>query len=441
MVGSRKSKVNFKDFFANEVRSYSIYACERAIPSGVDGLKPSQRKVLFGMQKKFGNQEVKVSIASAGCMEISAYHHGSLDSVIVNMAQDFPGSNNMPLLEGIGQFGSRISPTASATRYIFTKVSSACKMVFHPVDDNILEWNTDDDVQVEPKYYLPILPMVLINGASGMGTGFSTSISAYEPKVIKEQILAILKNDKKKQKKLVPWYRGFTGKVEKDSDQTVITGKLEVVNTSTLKITELPVGTYTSSYRETLNKLEDKEIIKSYEDNCSEEKTEFIIKVTREVAAKSEEELLKTFKLVTRDTENLVVWDENGKIRRFTTADALLQWFVAFRLTKYEARRQYMLQAATKKSFELTEEMKFIRLYLDRSTVWSKTKTAAIEQELLDAGFTSPKDLLAIRISRLTADSIVDLEGKIADKEAEIVRLNNTTATDLYIEDLNNLKV
>lgn len=435
------SKVNIKDFFADEVRNYSIYACERAIPSGADGLKPSQRKVLFGMQKKFGNAEVKVSIASAGCMEISAYHHGSLDSVIVNMAQDFPGSNNMPLLDSIGQFGSRISPAASATRYIFTKVSNACKTVFHSVDDNILEWNTDDDVRVEPKYYLPILPMVLINGASGMGTGFSTSISAYDPKVIKEQILDILKNDKKHQKKLVPWYRGFTGMVEKDGDQTVITGKIEVVNTSTLKITELPVGTYTSSYRETLNKLEDKELIKSYEDNCSEEKTEFIIKVTREIAAKSIEDLLKTFKLVTRDTENLVVWDENSKIRRFNTADELLQWFVAFRLTKYEVRRLYMLHAAEEKKAVLTEEMKFIKLYLKRSAVWSKTKTADIEQELLDGGFTSPKDLLAIRISRLTADSITELEGKIADKEAEIARLNGTTATDLYVEDLNSLKL
>ncbi len=358
---------------------------------------------------------------------------------MVNMSQNFPGSNNIPLLDGIGQFGSRLSPDAAASRYIFTKLSGACKQLFHSVDDHILEWEEDDGVRIEPKFYLPILPVVLINGASGMGTGYATSIPGHNPKDLKETSLAILYG--KKQKKLVPWYRGFTGTITENVNQTTTSGVLEVSNTTTIVIKELPVGNYTIAYREVLNTLEDKGLIKSYDDNSSEEKTEFVVRVSREVAAKPKDELLKIFKLVSKDTPNLVVWDENGKIRRFNTADELLQWFVAFRLTKYEARRLYMLKAAEEKKADLTEELKFIKLYLVRSSVWSKTKTADIEQELVDAGFTSPKDLLAIRISRLTADSIKDLEGKIADKEAEIIRLTGTTATDLYMEDLNNLKV
>ena len=430
---------NIRDFFSNEVRDYAIYACRRAIPSGVDGLKIASRKVLFGMSKEYPTQEVKVSIASATIMAVSCYHHGSLDGVMVNMAQNFPGSNNAPLLEGIGQFGSRLSPDAAATRYIFTKLSTACKQLFHSVDDNILEWEEDDGTRIEPKFYLPILPMVLVNGASGMGTGYATNIPGHNPKDLKDAVLAILNG--KKPKRLVPWYRDFIGTISSDGAQTTITGVLEVVNSTQIVIRELPVGNYTIAYRDVLNALEDNGTIKSYDDNSSEEKTEFVVRVSREVAAWSHADLLKTFKLISRDTPNLVVWDENSKIRKFADTMELLKWFVDYRLTKYEARRQHMLVAAAAMHASLTEEMKFIRLYLKRSTAWSKTDLAAIEQELTDAGFSNPKSLLAIRISRLTLDAINQLEVKIRSIEAEIIDLNNSTATDLYITDLSNLKV
>ena len=433
------NKRNIKEFFASEVRDFSIYACHRAIPSGTDGLKPSQRKILFGMSKEYPTQEVKVSIASATIMAVSCYHHGSLDGVMVNMAQNFPGSNNVPLLEGIGQFGSRLSPDAAATRYIFTKLSTACKQLFHSVDDNILEWEEDDGTRIEPKFYLPILPMVLVNGASGMGTGYATNIPGHNPKDLKDAVLAILNG--KKPKRLVPWYRNFTGTISSDGTQNTVTGVLEVVNSTQIIIRELPVGNYTIAYRDVLNTLEDNGIIKSYDDNSSEEKTEFVIRVSREVAAWDHSDLLKTFKLISRDTPNLVVWDENHKIRKFADTMELLKWFVDYRLTKYEDRRQYMLRAAADVHAALTEEMKFIRLYLKRSAVWSKTDLAAIEQELDYSGFSNPKALLAIRISRLTMDAITDLEVRIKAKEDEIIELKNSTATDLYITDLSNLKV
>lgn len=430
---------NITDFFSNEVRDFSVYACKRAIPSGIDGFKPSQRKILFGMSKEYPTQEVKVSIAAATIMAVSCYHHGSLEGVMVNMAQNFPGSNNTPLLEGIGQFGSRLSPDAAAPRYIFTKLSSACKQLFHSVDDNILEWEEDDGTRIEPKFYLPILPMVLVNGASGMGTGYATNIPGHNPKDLKDAVVAILNG--KKPKPLVPWYRGFSGTITSDGTQNTVSGVLESINTTQLVIKELPVGNYTIAYRDVLNSLEDSGMIKSYDDNSSEEKTEFIIHVTRAFSSGTQADLMKIFKLVSRDTPNLVVWDENHKIRKFADTMELLKWFVGYRLTKYEDRRQYMLRAAADVHAALTEEMKFIRLYLKRSTIWSKTTAAIIEQELVDAGFSSPKSLLAIRISRLNADAIQELQSKILDKEAEITKLTASTATDLYLEDLSNLKV
>lgn len=432
-------KRNITDFFANEVRGYSIYACQRTIPSGIDGIKISQRKVLFGMDKQFPTQEVKVSIAAAQIMAVSCYHHGSLEGVMINMAQSFPGSNNIPLLDGIGQFGSRLSPDAAASRYIFTKLSTACKQMFKSVDDNILNWEEDDGTKIEPTFYLPVLPMVLINGASGMGTGYATSIPCHNPKDLKDAVLAILNN--KKPKQLIPWYRGFTGSITNDGNQTIISGVLEIVNTTQIVIKELPIGVYTIAYREVLNALEDKGLIKSYDDNSSEEKTEFVIKVSRETTALSMPELMKMFKLVSKDTPNLVVWNENGKIVRFDSTLDLLKWFVEYRLTKYEDRRLYMISAAEAERMALTEEMKFIKLYLKRSAIWSKTATKDIEQELIYSGFFAPKALLNIRISRLTADAITDLEMKIKTKEEEIDALKNSNAVDLYKADLADLKI
>lgn len=435
------SKMNIKDFFGTSVRDYSIYACERAIPSGVDGLKPSQRKVLYGMTKEFPTQEVKVSICAATIQAVTAYHHGSLEAVVTGMAQNFVGSNNIPLLEGIGQFGSRITPTPAASRYIFAKLSQQAKQLFRPVDDSIIEWLDDDGQKIEPKFYLPVLPLVLINGAEGMGTGFSTYIMGYKPDDLKKRTLEIL-NGSKKKTPLTPWYRGFNGTISKNLEgQTVTTGKLEVVNTTTIKITELPIGMFTMKYRDHLNAMEDKDLIKSYDDNSNEQKIEFLVKVTREFSAKSEEELIKAFKLQNRNSETITVWDENGKIRRFDTAEDLLEWFVSYRLTRYEDRRLYMIQSATERAAWLEEQMRFIKLYLTRSTDWAKLKTADIRAELEALSFTRIDDLLAIRISRLTGDSIVELAEKIKLEHAEIEKLKTLTSKDLYIEDLNSLKL
>lgn len=433
--------MNLKEAFSTHVRDYSIYACERAIPSGVDGVKPSQRKVLYGMTKEFPTQEVKVSICAATIQAVTAYHHGSLEAVVTGMAQNFVGSNNIPLLEGIGQFGSRITPIPAASRYIFAKLSQQAKQLFRPVDDNILEWLDDDGQKIEPKFYLPVLPLVLINGAEGMGTGFSTYIMGYKPDDLKKRTLEIL-NSSKKKTPLTPWYRGFNGTISKNLEgQTVTTGKLEVVNTTTIKITELPIGMFTMKYRDHLNAMEDKDLIKSYDDNSNEQKIEFIVRVTREFSAKSAEDLIKAFKLQNRNSETITVWDEKGKIRRFDTAEELLDWFVAYRLTRYEDRRLYMIQSATDRAAWLEEQMKFIKLYLNRSTEWSKIGTEHIKVELVSLGFTRIDDLLAIRIARLTGDSIVDLSEKIKLEHTEIARLNTVTAKDLYLEDLNSLKL
>lgn len=434
------NQVTIKEIINNDVRNFSIYNCERSIPSGVDGLKTSQRKVIFGMMKKFPTQEAKVSIVSAGVMEISAYHHGSLDGVIVNMAQNFPGSNNLPYLDAIGQFGSRISPDAAASRYIFTKLTKNFRQIFKSDDDKILEYLDDDGQSIEPKFYLPILPAVLINGADGMGTGFACSIMAYNPTDLKTYIQKKL-TGKKITGRLNPWYRGFKGTIERNDDQVVCSGVMEIVNTTTIKITELPIGAYTIKYREVLNGLEDRGIIKSYVDNSTEEKTEFIVTCPRETTKKSTDGLMKVFKLVTKTTENITVWKENGKIKRFDTVESLIDWFIEYRLTRYEDRRQNMLAALREQKSWFEEQMKFIQLYLKRSKVWSGYSDEQVEQELVEEGLCRIDELLSIRVRRLTGESIKDLEKKLSESNTEIGRLEGITAKDLYLDDLNQLKI
>ena len=433
------NKKPLTEFFRDEVRDFSIYSCERNIASGVDGMKPSQRKVIFGMQKKFNNQEVKVSIASAGVMEISAYHHGSLDGVIVNMAQNFPGANNTPLLDAIGQFGSRISPEASATRYIFTQLSDNFRKLFKTVDNNILEYNEDDGILVEPKYYLPGLPTLLLNGSEGMGTGFASSVMAYNPADIKMNILDILNG--RTPVPLIPWYRGFTGNIERDGDQAIITGVITVVNTTTLEITELPIGSYTTKYRDTLNSLEDRGIVKSYVDESDEESTKFTVKVSREIAAQDTEKLLQTFKLVKRETENITVWTDEFKIRKFDNVNDYLKWFVSFRVGRYDDRKEYILRSLSAEKDKMDEEIRFIKLYLKRSKVWSEALNKDIISELEAAKFTRIDELLSIRVSRLTGEAIEKMQKQIAEIKSEIEILLRKTAQDLYKEDLNECKL
>lgn len=433
------SSKNIKDFFSEDVRSFSIYDCQRSLPSGIDGFKPSMRKIVYGMMKKFQQQEVKVSIAAAGIQEVSCYHHGSLEGTIVNMAQSFPGSNNVPFLEDIGQFGSRISPVPSASRYIFTKLSDHFRKLYLKEDDAILVHQEDDGTIIEPEYYLPIVPSVLLNGSDGMGTGFACRILAYNPiqlisaceEVIKK---GSLKND------LTPWYRGYTGKIEKIASQTVFTGVLTIENTTTAKITELPIGTFTQKYRETLNDLEDKGVIKSYVDNSSEEKTEFVVTCPRETLRKDHAELLKLFKLVSRDTENFTVWNERGKLKKFETAKALIEWFVDFRLKKYEDRRLALIAATEASLHKLKERAVFIDFYLKKSKWFSESNKTTIVAKLTEVGFKDIDDLLGIKVYNLTLDQIEELKKRIADEDRVLQSLKQTTKETMYLSDLTHAK-
>lgn len=448
MTASTKERIlSVTELFNTSVREYSVYANLRAIPSVMDGFKPSQRKAIFGTLKRnasIPNTGIKVSQLAAAVSEVAAYHHGegSLEGTITKLAQNYPGSNNLNYLQPMGQFGSRLSETPASSRYIFTKLAPCFRKIFKKEDDLILKHLEEDGEQIEPEFYLPILPNVLINGANGMGTGFATNVYPYNPTDLKEFVLTRLKG-KKSTKKLVPWFRGFTGTVERDGEQITMKGSFRKVNTTTIVVDELPIGVYHDAYKAHLINLVDEGYIKDFDSNSTKDKFEFELTVPRTTGYATDEELDRKLKMTSRDKENLTVWLVNGKVKRFQSPEELCEYFIEERLKFYEVRRQAVMRRLEDELIVLAEKCRFIELYLsgDNALRFSKMKKAELAAYLASEGFMHVETLMDMRIWQLTQDNIDKLMKEVEDTDAELQRYTKATATTLYIEDLEALNL
>ncbi len=247
------------EFITKELVLFSVADNVRSIPSVLDGLKPAQRKVLYACFKRNLKGDIKVAQLAGYVSEHAAYHHGeaSLTSTMVGMAQNFTGSNNLNLLVPSGQFGTRLmgGKDAASSRYIFTRLSVVTRALFHPDDDPLLAYQDDDGQSIEPTHYLPVIPLVLVNGADGIGTGWSTSVPQFNPRDVIAAVRARLEGDALPE--LTPWYRGFTGKIERkggpDGTSYVTTGVAEVAEGgASMTITELPIRRWTQDYKQML---------------------------------------------------------------------------------------------------------------------------------------------------------------------------------------------
>lgn len=440
--------ITIDHLFNNDVRSFSVYANQRSIPHILDGLKPSQRKALYVLIKRSSSipeTGIKVSQLAAAVAEQSHYHHGeaSLEATIVGLAQDYTGSNNLNYFVPLGQFGNRLSPTASAGRYIYTKPSPVLRKMFMPDDDLILEHLDEDGDIIEPKFYLPILPNILINGSEGMGTGFATKILTYNPNDLKDAVLAIL--TKQNVKRLIPWFKGFTGKVEALSEkQYQIFGSFKREGATTIHVTELPVGVYLDQYKEHLNKLIESGFIKDYDSYSTDTKFHFKLTCPKSAVQESDDSLMSKLKLVSKVSENLTVWitdNDTNKIKAFKDANELLEYFVSVRLPYYEKRRLALITQLNHDLEILEEKSKFIEYYLENSIAISKMKKTELYKTLESNGFKNIEVLLSIKIYNLTLEAIETLNKSIKKTLKEIKSLESTNATKMYIDDLTNFSI
>jgi len=435
------------EFLSVEYKDFAMYSIEgRAIPSCIDGFKPSQRKVVHVANQiwKTGNEKVlKIFQLSGKVASDVFYHHGdaSLNSAIINMAQKF--KNNAPLLEEDGQFGSLRSPQAGAPRYIGTKLSDNFRLMYKDFD--LLNYKEEEGESIEPEFFLPIIPTVLINGSSGIAVGFATNILNRDVKSVTDSCIKILMG--KKIEEIAPSLREFTGDFVQDVEnhkRWIIRGKIQRLNTSTVKITELPPSMTFEKYEDLLDKLCDTKEIVSYDDNCKDG-VEYIIKFTRSDLEKlSDEKLIKMFKLEEASTEIFSTLDENGKLKIFENTSDIIEYFVEFRLTYYHKRKAFMLEKMNRELKILSNRGKFIKAILDEKLKINNVSKSLIIEGIEEMGLDRIDDsydyLLRMPIYSLTKELFEKLKEDFTNKKAEIKKLEETDPKDMYLDDLNDLK-
>uniref|UniRef100_A0A671FW24 DNA topoisomerase 2 n=1 Tax=Rhinolophus ferrumequinum TaxID=59479 RepID=A0A671FW24_RHIFE len=400
LYGQATTYLTYNDFINKELILFSNSDNERSIPSMVDGLKPGQRKVLFTCFKRNDKREVKVAQLAGSVAEMSSYHHGemSLMMTIINLAQNFVGSNNLNLLQPIGQFGTRLhgGKDSASPRYIFTMLSSLARLLFPPQDDHTLKFLYDDNQRVEPEWYIPIIPMVLVNGAEGIGTGWSCKIPNYDIREIVNNIRRLM--DGEEPLPMLPSYKNFKGTIEElAANQYVISGEVAILNSTTIEISELPVRTWTQTYKEQvlepmLNGTEKTPpLITDYREYHTDTTVKFIVKMTEEKLAEAERVgLHKVFKLQTSLTCNsMVLFDHVGCLKKYDTVLDILREFFELRLKYYGLRKEWLLGMIGAESAKLNNQARFILEKIDGKIVIENKPKKELIKVLIQRGYDS----------------------------------------------------
>ena len=437
---------SIEDFFDNEYTSYAKYTIQnRAIPSVIDGFKPSQRKIAYAANKlwKTGNEKpLKVFQLGGQAAAISFFHHGSLDGTIIGMAQGF--KNSMPIFEGIGQFGSLRSPEAGAPRYVGVKFNQNFKLLYKDFDLTTPQF--EEGEEIEPHYFLPIIPTVLLNGSSGIAVGFATKILNRHPIDLIDACLSAL--DGKKIPVLRPWISGFFGAVEPIQDEDgswSFHGKYEVKNSTTVEITEIPPSFTYEKYEALLDGLIEKGVIHSYDDHSSD-RVHYVLKFPRanlqDIIKK--EKLGDILKMKERESENLTTLDENAALKIFKTIEEIIQYFVEFRLGYYSKRKAKLIKEITDELRVIGARARFIKAIIEKEIEVANVKKAEIISSIEKLGIKKEEDgyefLLSMPIHTLTAEKYAELLKKQSSKEKELKDVEKTSPEEFYRKDLKELR-
>ena len=435
------------DFLSDEYKEFAMYSIEgRAIPSVVDGFKPTQRKIIHisnQIWKTGSEKNLKVFQLAGKVASDAFYHHGntSLENAIVTMAQKF--KNNAALLEEDGQFGSLRSPQPGAARYIGTKLNDNFRLIYKDFD--LLDYKEEEGESIEPRYFLPIIPTVLLNGSSGIAVGFASNVLNREIKSIIDSCVRVLMG--KSPGVIKPSLNEFTGDFIQDSENKkrwIIRGRFQKINTTTIKIQELPPSMTYEKYEELLDKLVDNKDIVSYDDNCKDN-IDYTIKFNRSILEKlDDEKLIKLLKLEEASTEIFSTLDEFGKLKIFETSEDIIEYFVNFRLTYYFKRKEFQLNKLNKELKVLSNRGRFIKAILDEklkiNNVSKSDIILSIEELKLEKIDDSYDYLLRMPIYSLTKELFDKMKKDFTDKKVEIKTLEETDVKDMYLLDLSELK-
>lgn len=419
--------LSYNDFVNKELVLFSNSDNERSIPCLLDGLKPGQRKVLFSCFKRNDKREVKVAQLAGSVAEMSAYHHGetSLMMTIVNLAQNFVGSNNMNLLQPLGQFGTRLhgGKDSASPRYIFTMLSPLARLVFPAVDDNLLKYNVDDNQRVEPEWYMPIIPTLLVNGGEGIGTGWASKIPNYDIREIVNNIHRLLDGDEPLP--MLPSYKGFKGTIEQVLDnQFINTGEVAIIDSTTIEISELPVKSWTQTYKE--NVLEPMmngtekvpPLITDYKEYHTDTTVRFVVKMTEEKLSEVEAAgIHKVFKLQNTLTCNsMVLFDHVGSLKKYESVQDILKDFYELRLKYYVLRKDWLVGMLGAEGAKLTNQARFILEKIEGTLVIENKPKKELIRMLQQMGYDSDP-IKAWRQSQEKNEDVMEEETEEEEQE------------------------
>jgi len=466
--------IQYEDFIHRELIHFSKYDCDRSIPNLMDGLKISLRKILFSAFKKNLNTEIKVAQFTGYVSEQSCYHHGeaSLNQAIVGMAQNFVGSNNINLLEPSGQFGTRLQggKDSASERYIFTRLNKITRCIFPEQDDAILKYLKDDGYPVEPLFYVPIIPMVLVNGTKGIGTGFSTDIMCYHPLHIIQYLKNKLQPSQDMSKivekvEFVPYYEGFKGTVTKITDtKFMFKGLYQVVGPDKVRVTELPVGYWTQDFKEHLESLQetsDKDgkkivpIIKDYDDMSKDTSVDFTIvfqkgKLDELLNASADhgcnglEKVLKLY--TTNSSTNMNLFNSEDRLRKYDSVEEIIDDYYDIRLEHYEDRKDYMIEHLEHQLVTLSNKARYIQEVINDTIDLRKKKKDEIITILQEKEYDTIDDdddykyLLKMPMDSVTIENVQKLLKEHQDKQMELEIVKNTTLQQMWSRELDELE-
>ena len=414
----KNDTIPYEEFVHKELIHFSNRDLERSISNMCDGFKESNRKIMFGcFKRKLFKDEIKVAQLAAYISEVSAYHHGetSLQQAITGMAQVYVGANNANLLQPNGQFGTRIQGgnDSASPRYIYTVLTKIARTVFRDEDLPVLEYLNDDGLDIEPTYYIPIIPMALINGAIGIGTGFSTNVPCHNPSDVIthcERIIDKLNNtaetqlidtqaqlkeacdliSKIKLGQLIPWYLGFQGEIVPYKEGSFASrGKYTWIDDQTVHITELPIGTWTEDYKDFLEGMvaNGSPVLKDFENHYTAKNVKFILKLFPGVRSTIEKDFELEFKLATSKNlslNNIHLYTQEGAIKKYKDTNEVVRDWAQVRITKYFERKKYQLKSLEKQYTLVSAKVRFIQDIIDQKISIMNRKIKEVDAQLAE---------------------------------------------------------
>ena len=454
-LDTNHNEISYDQFINDELIHFSKYDCDRSIPNMVDGLKVSQRKILYSAFKKKLYSEIKVAQFSGYVSEQSGYHHGeaSLNGAIVNMAQDFVGSNNINLLMPNGQFGTRLQggKDSASERYIFTKMNKITRTIFRKEDDDVLNYLNDDGQIVEPVFYVPIIPMILVNGALGIGTGFSTKIPCYDPK----QLVRVIKNKVHDSSQgmdyvedIVPYYKGFKGTIEYTENGKYITRGVYTIKNNKVTITELPIGIWNEDYITFLEKCLEvkKNKLKDYKD-LSTDKDIYIELIFNDefYDCYSINSFEKNFKMTSSlSITNIYLFNKDEKLVNYKNINDIMNDFINTRMEYYEIRKNYQIEKMENYLKILKNKYNYIHELLEGTIDLRKKKSAEINNMMQNKKYDKQDNtfnyLIKMPMDSVNEENVENLKDEYEKVQKELEELKNKHITTMYYEELVELE-